>query len=52
MYIITFFFKQKYEVDYAIKQLQKQFPNEIKKNIQLLYLMLQRKSVIVKEGKK
>lgn len=26
-------FKQKYEVDYAVKQLQKQFPDETKKEI-------------------
>lgn len=26
-------FKQKYEVDYALKQLQKQFPEETKKDI-------------------
>ena len=26
-------FKQKYEFDYAVKQLQKQFPNETKKEV-------------------
>lgn len=26
-------FKQKYEVDYALKQLQKQFPDETKRDI-------------------
>lgn len=36
-------FKQKYEINYAVKQLQKQFPNETKKEV---------KDALVKAAKK
>ena len=36
-------FKQKYEINYAVKQLQKQFPNEAKKEV---------KEALIKAAKK
>lgn len=43
-------FKQKYEIDYALKQLQNQFPNETKKAVQTA-LFDAAKSVSSSEGR-
>lgn len=36
-------FKEKYEVDYAVKQLQKQFPEETKKDVKDALIQAARK---------